>query len=808
MMKNLFYFFSILFFAVIKTAVAQEAPDVNKFTIGAYLSYLAGEEVRTEFTNSGMKTVVWHADEGTETFLSDFDVMAFNITETDWINYYATGFYSKWEAEEDQTDPLIAGVKHRDKDGYLIGQAASWQGISCWSSIGLTGPRDSLMYGPHYSQSKWYWRALRPDVEYNIRFHMALDRDLQADDEDAVCVIKVVYRYAEVDQNIQPIEWYDDVFLERTLKVSDFLANGDFRYFDFGDQYQYPPEFRNDKLSNYTLEDSFSEEDPVYVDWFGGAGIQFWVDWLGTPNVGTLYIDFAEVYDNEGWNHYIIDPGEVEDKITNYLSNYPPSEWSNIKYWYAADEPNSIDAFIPIKTVDEIVRGEGGAPLITAFWEVGVVRNNIPIYERFYEVVQPKKLMLQSYPVWADFEQIRPEDLELLRFRFQLSHSLQPGFFYTGQGFGGIDYVTGNWYDWRFPDSTELKASVMLALAHGSKGLMFWSFDSYDAGAARVKGIVEEDGTTSDLWNVIHDNFVPRLQDGILGNTLMNLNYTGDYLPLKYFTPTQESSPPPAEYDYLILGVYATLNDMNWHAGFFDRPSHSNDKYFFLANLITTTGKSTHVKVTPPVQGFVNYRFREIEGTFDETFTTEITKQLTLGAGEGNLYQVAPVIEHGGNLVYDETAGDGIILNDDMIIDNGATLSIYENYYAKGNIIIKNGSIENYENGKIHFQNGKKLIVIGSAIIEGTGEDKLTLDFISAQNDNGIVIEEDATLVISNCVVKNAEPGILAELDAYHLDARYVDFEDCDSSSISILGQSGTEQFSPPPVSGKILYNF
>jgi parallel beta-helix repeat protein len=95
--------------------------------------------------------------------------------------------------------------------------------------------------------------------------------------------------------------------------------------------------------------------------------------------------------------------------------------------------------------------------------------------------------------------------------------------------------------------------------------------------------------------------------------------------------------------------------------------------------------------------------------------------------------------------------------------------------------------------------NGKKLIIRGSAIIEGTEEDKLTFDFVSPLNDNGIVIEEDATLVISNCIVKNAETGILAELDAYHLDARYVDFEDCESSSISILGQSGTEQFSPPP---------
>jgi hypothetical protein len=148
----------------------------------------------------------------------------------------------------------------------------------------------------------------------------------------------------------------------------------------------------------------------------------------------------------------------------------------------------------------------------------------------------------------------------------------------------------------------------------------------------------------------------------------MNLNYTGDYLPLKYFTPTQESSPPPAEYDYLTLGVYATLNDMNWHAGFFNRLNHPNDKYFFLVNLITTSTESIDVKVTPPVQGYNNYRFRDVEGSFDETFTTQIIKELTLEAGEGYLYEVAPVVEYGGKLIYDETAGAGMILNDDMIM--------------------------------------------------------------------------------------------------------------------------------------------
>jgi hypothetical protein len=547
------------------------------------------------------------------------------------------------------------------------------------------------MYGPHYSQSKWYWRPFRPDVQYNARFHMALDRDPEADEGDDVCVIKVVYRYAEVDQNIQPIEWYDDIFLEKTLKVSDFPLNGDFKYFDFSPLvYQYPSEFRSNLISKYVSEDTAFVNNPVYVDWFGGAGIQFWVDWLDN-NSGTLYIDHAEVYDVGTWSRYV-DPEiqhEVIDSIQAYVQRH--SDWDNIKYWYAADEPNSIDAFIPIKTVDEIVRSEGGAPLITAFWEVGVIRNNLPMYETFYQIVQPEKLMLQSYPVWADFDQIRPEDFELLRSRFQLSHSLQSGFFYTGQGFGAIDYNTSEWYIWRFPDSTELKATVMLALAHGSKGLMFWTYDSYSPQEAYVQGIVDEEGNTSDLWDVIHDNFVPRLLEGPLGSTLMGLKYTADFLQQQHFNP-ESSPPPPVERSYLTISVIDSSNEMNMHAGFFDRinTNFPNDKYFFLANLITTDSSTAEVKVRPLQQEYVNYRFREIEGSFDETFTTQIIKQLTLSAGEGNLYQVAPVIEHGGNLVYDDTVKTGTInLNDKMTIKDSVKLIIKANYVTKDTITLE-----------------------------------------------------------------------------------------------------------------------
>lgn len=476
-MKNLN--FSVLFFFLFAVNINIAQQEQEKFIFGSAIGYDVGTAILNKYDETGMNSALWRADSISSDFLDSLNVLAYNVQSTDWINHYATGYYSKWEAEENQTTWNIAGVKHKG------GTQANWQGISCWSTLGLTGSADSLMYGPHYSQSKRYWRApwaYNDDVtpKYNARFHMALDFDIwEVDYDDPVCVIKVVYRYAEVDQNNQVEDWHEEVFLEDTLTVFDFPSDGSFDYFYFDDVYQYLPQFGPTLLSKSTTVDKLEEGDPRYVDWFGDSGIQFWVEWLGTPNVGTLYIDHAEVYDNFGWNDYI-DPlthNTVISRITNYVQDY--SDWTNIKYWYAHDEPNSMDAFIPIRTVDSLVRDAGGAPLITAFWEVGVVRNNIPIYEKFYEVVQPKKLMFQSHPVWAAYNNIRPEDFELLRYRLQLSHSLQPDFYYMGQAFGIWDDYHQQWYRWRLPEPEEVRAPVMLALAHGTKGLNLYHFNDH-----------------------------------------------------------------------------------------------------------------------------------------------------------------------------------------------------------------------------------------------------------------------------------------------------------------------------------------
>ena len=125
---------------------------------------------------------------------------------------------------------------------------------------------------------------------------------------------------------------------------------------------------------------------------------------------------------------------------------------------------------------------------------------------------------------------------------------------------------------------------------------------------------------------------------------MVDLNYSDHYLSPGYFTPPDYYG--NQTYDYLTLPYNQAATTMNWHAGFFNRESYTDDNYFFLANLLTNVNKSVHIKLTPPVSGYTNYRFRNYEGSFDTTFTgTQFTYMLTHPAGEGYLYEVAPDTE-------------------------------------------------------------------------------------------------------------------------------------------------------------------
>jgi len=184
------------------------------------------------------------------------------------------------------------------------------------------------------------------------------------------------------------------------------------------------------------------------------------------------------------------------------------------------------------------------------------------------------------------------------------------------------------------------------------------TYGNYDGVHGLLGFKIDNEYERDALWYLVKENIIPRLK-GKLGTTLLELNYTGDTLYLGRnltglccgFTNSAST----------VSNLYLTLSEntgatppppIHYYTGFFSRPGDPLDNYFMLVNLITTLERNIFVAIEPPVSGYQNYRFRDIEGLFDTTFNDGIETLLTYPPGEAYLYQVAPVVLYGGRLLY------------------------------------------------------------------------------------------------------------------------------------------------------------
>lgn len=281
---------------------------------------------------------------------SENDIPTFD--EVGWIYYYLTGYYSRWEAEKNQTNLSGIGVKH------IYGDTATWKDVKCWSTKGISSPRDSVMYGPHYQQDKKYNRWFESYHQYALRyvprFRMAIDNPGNAERNEEVCELKVVFSYK--DQNTGIL--HDTTFLKKTLKVEDFDTSGNFKYFYISDNpclswYNYYPE-------SYI---QYPPQPPLnYIDWEAHTGIQFCVDWLMKDTLCTLYLDFVEVYDRDGWDNYLNFPEMTIDNIKHYISDY--MDWKYIPFLSSQIKITTIDNYFPVSIIDSLFISAGAPSLL------------------------------------------------------------------------------------------------------------------------------------------------------------------------------------------------------------------------------------------------------------------------------------------------------------------------------------------------------------------------------------------------------------------------------------------------------------
>jgi len=392
---------------LIQSNVLAQTPE---FPIGTF--HRMEKSIQGNFTKLnefGFNSVIQYGNANTLDWANVDNFLAENAdNSSDVINHYTCGYYTKWEAEKTQSSDEITGLLHS------AGTNTQLNGINCWSTNGLNSIKDSIIYGPHYYQEKNYrlpYNTAR--IGYTVRFRMAInDNNPILNPDDNVCIIRVIYRYAEIFPDGSDTT-VNEVLAERVVKASEFRPDNQFGDIDLG--YFYPNAFADNPLDR-KVEPLENTGDRVILDRLPNTGIQFQVKWLGGND--NLYIDYIEVFDQNIWG-YLIDPlnhnTEIQ-RIKNYASQY--SNQTKLKYWYGRDEPNTMDSFTPMHIVDSLIRlaTDNARFLITEYypdWRIQVNGDNF--MEKYYNMVKPQRLMIDLYPIqvpidpplWVRLESLR-----------------------------------------------------------------------------------------------------------------------------------------------------------------------------------------------------------------------------------------------------------------------------------------------------------------------------------------------------------------------------------------------------------------
>jgi len=695
---NLIILFVFIFLAL---ALQKEIHAQNIFLYGVWLNNedSNNDTVYSSVRSLGMNTVIQYAPYNNQQIknkLSPFNlVVVKEDSPADFISYYSRGYYTKWQSLDNQLNPVKVGVQHNG------GGLGSFNSVPCWSSQGLHDSMPGLVKGPDYRQDKNY--RLNYDkslINYTSNFNLAYSPATHESPGNIVCRIGVRLKSLVMIGDKTRLDSVE--FISKNILVSDFSAA--FKKFTLGYDYG-------------------SLAKKVYDDTAPGTGIEFFVDFLGQ---GTLYINYIEVYDNAVWGTHFIDDSVRAASINNIKTvadNY--SKWTNLQYFYAADEPQTIDQYEPIRFVDSILTDNTSIhkPIISAFypqWDGG--RNGEFTAPEYKTHANPKTIMTDYYPFWAENNYTTEFDLRWLQVVLQQISHEDKHFWFMPQAFG--EYLWGKNIPthWRKPSNIELNASIMLALAHGAKGLIFWKMTTTDGYEELLggpypnitfQGILGTSYKPTDMYYYLKNSFSPRI-NGILGTTLFNLEYSEKFVALKKISNPNMMVNTPAEY----LALSANLSsDCNFHAGLLNDIRFPMNKYFLLVNLFSARCE-LKIKIDFTNGNYTNYFIKDVETGGSKVYDKIIEIPDTLDAGEGKLYNTGPVVLFGGDIKYNESISGINILSGEMTIKSGAVLTVSGTYNIGKNITIDPGGKMIVTAGTVlNFLNGATIINMGGTLI-------------------------------------------------------------------------------------------
>jgi hypothetical protein len=509
------------------------------------------------------------------------NVIALNSdSELDLILHYTAGYYSKWEAEEGGSlalDYSKPGIRHE----------AGTQAGSYWRANKHTPVGKKIVCGPFYQQARTYNLSYNKSVVlYKANFMLRYDA---VPSENTYPVCKIMVKYTILDQDQSGYFQIGETIEERIL-TSDNLSS----VFSLHTlEYSVPEKIQTKStLMHYPQLDKLTS--PTYPPY----GVEFIVEWLDDSQLGTLDVDFIEVFEDQIWSRYFNDEEDINALILNYANRAVYQNWNNLKYWYGVDEPYTIDQYIPYKKINDLLTSNGYPGLISAFYPNWSGKRNWEIStQRFLNIVQPDKLMYDYYPYWpakTNDQGLKTQQITIQRMFNETSEHIAyfNNCFFIAQAHAFWNWDTDDSVSVpfkRWANNSMLRANVMLALAHGAKGIFFWNYFSYlnPDDTYRSLGIVDINNVKSELYYEIKDTLAPRLK-GALGDTLSNIDYTTDF-EYKKINVIDDSNQPNASVENIsfveILNTNQNTDTLNFHIGLLENQSDGNRKYLMISNM-------------------------------------------------------------------------------------------------------------------------------------------------------------------------------------------------------------------------------
>ncbi|MBZ0199387.1 MAG: hypothetical protein K8H86_05940 [Ignavibacteriaceae bacterium] len=705
------------------------------------------------------------------------------------VSYYSDAMYTKWEAEGHMGDTLHKGVvelKYTDEIGELFYDAND----NCRGIATKNSTPGKLIFGPAYAQHIKY-QVMKIDsagyVPYTTTFRLKIKKinpSLDVDLDAHVCTIRVVASNPKV-----PTITYKDI-QTRTLTVRDFIEGTPTGWDNWRKKIF---EYNLKELEN-KIEESLRGIYPGQVDdpnKFDSMWMQFFVDWTGLDNV-KLYVDYVEVKDGKG--EEIKNQTTVKEQVAGLVTMY--NNPTNVLGWMGLNEPGSIDNFEPIRIVDSLIQAASGGILryyatFTSGWK-GLVGYNQPdeIPSNGYaltslEFIRRAQLNYISYnlynydfpyipdPKWPTYYKDNIDDYivrnlkPLLANNIPFAYSTQSGKFYIRD-----TNCVNQFPNFHNPSSAQMMYHINLGLLFGMKELTmdpFFTLMSTECPDSIYReGLVDaKTNTLTSLGITWKEKVAPRLS-GLMGKTLKRI------IPIKQFNNLNLIQAPTVNFSFVNkVGAINYDNTISYFLdlGFF-RDSVLADRYYSLAiNRHYSTLNEIQYTFQNPNSFYKNYRLKNLidSTSTDINLTSNFEYSTTIEKGDAHFIRLTPAVKYGGSVLGDETIlAVTTLTEEDLVVKNGATLTINARYDAYKSITVKSGGKINCgtnSNSMIVFHGDAKLIMEGNAELSGTPAQKLVIDFLATDYGRTIYVKHNASAKIHNCIIKNAYAGVSIDND-------------------------------------------